>query len=56
MHDHQEILPLLRFHLHLACWFNRIIPTPRVAQRSDRCSARGLVALGLHPTGVPANH
>ena len=51
--DHKDVLPLLRFDLHLACWFNSITPTPRVARAVRSVLGEGLVALGLHPTGVP---
>ena len=51
--DHKEVLPLRPFHLHLACWFNSITPTPRVARTVRSVLGEDRVALGLHPTGAP---
>lgn len=51
--DREEVLPLVRYHLHLARWFVGATVTPPLARVMRSVLGEGLVALGLHPTGVP---
>lgn len=49
----EEVLPLVRFHLHLARWYLTTSPNPRLDRVMRSVLGEGLVALGLHQTGVP---
>ena len=51
--DREEVLPLMRFHLHLARWSTEVASSPRLDRAMRSVIGEGLVALGLHPTGVP---
>ncbi|MGH9090336.1 MAG: arginine--tRNA ligase [Acidimicrobiales bacterium] len=51
--EREEVLPLVRFHLHLARWYTTTTPNPRLDRAMRSVIGEGLVALGLHPTGVP---
>lgn len=51
--EREEVLALVRFHLHLARWFTGTAPNPRLDRAMRSVLGEGLVALGLHPTGVP---
>lgn len=51
--DQEEVLPLVRFHLHQARWFCGVPPVPPLARAMRSVLGEGLVALGLHPTGAP---
>ena len=50
----EQVLPLMRFHIHLANWFTSATPSARLARAMRSVLGEGLVALGLHPTGIPA--
>ena len=49
----EQVLPLMRFHVRLANWFTATKPTAPLARSMRSILGEGLVALGLHPTGVP---
>lgn len=49
----EQVLPLMRFHLHLANWFTTTKTTAPLARLMRTILGEGLVALGLHRTGAP---